>query len=231
MKVLLSVLFTLFISSAVFAEPTPDPATFQVETIQMKLKAGKSLGDLLALRKKFSDFAKSGQLNFSERVLVPWAVKNAALPDSQDWDAIWVGFAPNTKDYANALSYYLKNGEAFNSDFDAVITNFGTNLLISETVFSGELAPTGETGVVLFRTCELKAGQTMDETKSAMLAMSETLKAGGSKGGTYFWNSGPGSAPSMEDSFLITRWFSSVGRVMDCSAFRMYLDYPFYGEG
>ena len=86
-----------------------------------------------------------------------------------------------------------------------------------------------------------------------LTSMSEKLKAGGSKGGTYFWNPGPGAAPSMEDSFLITRWFPSVeawgdsamayengvmakveagvSRVMDCSAFRLYLDYPYYWEG
>jgi hypothetical protein len=70
---------------------------------------------------------------------------------------------------------------------------------------------------------------------------------------TYFWNPGPDAAPSMEDSSLITRWFPSVeawgdsteayengdmaeveagvSSVMDCSTFRLYLDYSFYRKG
>lgn len=250
---LLTIALSLLLSGTVLAERAADPDRFQIETIQLKFKAGKGLDDLMDLRQKFADFAKSGELKYSSRVLIPWAVNNAALPSSQDWDALWVGFSPNTRDYANTLSYYLKNGDAFNADFEAVRTNVGTNLSRGETIFSGELAPMGETGVVLFRTCKLNAKQTMGNAKKAMLAMSEKLKAGGSKGGTYFWNPGPGAAPSMEDSFLITRWFPSVeawgdssmayengdmakveagvSRVMDCSAFRLYLDYPFYWEG
>jgi hypothetical protein len=247
---LLAIALSVFLSNAVVAEYVDDPDQYQIETIPMKFQAGKDLGDLMSLSDRFASFAKAGQLKFSSRILVPWAVSNAALPDNQDWDALWVGIAPNTKEYANALSYYLKNGDVFNSDFDAVRTNVGTTLMSGEAVFRGELAASGETGVVLFRTCQLKAKQTMDSAEKAMAAMSEKLKAGGSKGGTYFWNPGPGTAPSMEDSFLVTRWFPSleawgdsamayqtgdmtkveagVGRVMDCSAFRMYLDYPFY---
>ena len=119
-----------------------------------------------------------------------------------------------------------------------------------EVIFrSGEMTGEG-IGAVLFRTCELNAKQTMNNAKNAMLAWSEKLKAGGSKGSTYFWNPGPGAAPSLADSFLMTRWFPSVeawgessmayqngdmskeeaavNRAMDCSAFRLYLNYPFY---
>ena len=98
-----------------------------------------------------------------------------------------------------------------------------------------------DAGVVLFRKFKLKAKQTMDSAKAALVITSEKLKARGSQGGTYFWNPGPGAAPSIEDSFLVTRWFPSVeawgesamayqngdlskadvavDRVMDCSAF------------
>ena len=67
-----------------------------------------------------------------------------------------------------------------------------------------------DTVVVLFRKFKLKAKQTMDSAKAALVITSEKLKARGSQGGTYFWNPGPGAAPSIEDSFLVTRWFPSV---------------------
>jgi len=79
-----------------------------------------------------------------------------------------------------------------------------------EAVFRSGAGLPEETGVVLFRSCKLKAKQTMDNAKEAMVVMSEKLKAGGSQGGTYFWKPGPGAAPSIEDSFLVTRWFPSV---------------------
>jgi len=248
-KLLFIIIFTSFIGSA-FAEQTDDPNRFQVETTMMKLNSGKDLQDLFAIRDKFSDFANSGEIQFSSRILVPWAVSKAALPDNQDFDAVWVGFAPNTAAYSATLGYYLEHGDMINADFDAVRTNGARTLMGGEVIFrSGESFAEG-VGAVLFRTCELNAKQTMNNAKKAMVAMSEKLKAGGSKGSTFFWNPGPGSAPSQAGSFLVTRWFPSVeawgessmayqngdiskeeaavSRAMTCSAFRMYLNYPFY---
>ena len=249
-KRILLVLMSVGLVWPAIAEQADDPDTFQVETITMKFNAGKNLDDLLSLRNKFSDFAKTGEIKFSSRILVPWAVSKAALPDDQDWDALWVGFSPNTGDYAEAVSHYLENGDSFNAAFDAVRTNVGTTLMGGEAVFRNESRPGDGVGAALFRTCKLKSKQTMDNAKKAMVAMSDKLKSGGSQGATYFWNPGPGAAPAMEDSFLITRWFPSfeawgesamayqngdmskveagVNRVMDCSAFRLYLNYPFY---
>ena len=244
------IIIALGIASTVIAEQADDPNTFQVETITMKFNSGKDVQDLLSLRGKFSEFAKAGDIKFSSRILVPWAVSKAALPDNQDWDALWVGFSPNTQDYANAVGHYLEHGDSFNADFDEVRTNVSTALMGVEAVFRSEARSGDGVGAVLFRTCKLKSKQTMDDAKKAMVAMSEKLKTGGSKGSTYFWNPGPGSPPSMEDSFIVTRWFPSfeswgesamayqngdmskvetaVSRVMDCSAFRLYLNYPFY---
>ena len=247
-------LFTVFFSfvlmlPAAFVQ-ADDPDTFQVETISMKFKPGKNLEDVLSLRGKFADFATAGDIQFGSRILVPWAVSKAALPDDQDWDALWIGFSPNTGEYSKALGYYLDNGDSFNADFDAVRTNVATTLMGGHVVFRSEAGAPEGVGATLFRTCQLKSKQTLNDAKTAMVSMSEKLKAGGSKGSTYFWVPGPGSPPSMEDSFLITRWFPSieawgesamayqdgdmskvgaaVDRVMDCSAFRLYLNYPFY---
>tara|TARA_E500000331_G_scaffold286802_1_gene281668 strand:- start:125 stop:901 length:777 start_codon:yes stop_codon:yes gene_type:complete len=246
----LLILMSVVLVSPAIAEQADDPNTFQVETISMKFKPGKNLEDVLSLREKFADFANAGDIQFGSRILVPWAVSKAALPDDQDWDALWIGFSPNTGEYSKALGYYLDNGDSFNADFDAVRTNVGTTLMGGEAVFRSEARSGDGVGATLFRTCKLKSKQTMNNAKKAMVAMSEKLKAGGSKGATFFWNPGPGSPPSMEDSFLITRWFPSVeawgesamayqngdmtkveagvNRVMDCSAFRLYLNYPFY---
>jgi hypothetical protein len=248
-KLLFILVCATFVSSA-FAEQADDPNRFQVETTMMKFHSGKDLQDLLLTRDKFSDFAKSGEIKFSSRILVPWAVSKAALPDNQDFDAVWVGFSPNAADYSGALSYYLEHGDMINADFDAVRTNVGTTLMGGEAVYRSEARLGSGVGATLFRTCKLQAKQTMDNAKKAMVAMSEKLKSGGSKGSTYFWYPGPGAAPSMEDSFLVTRWFPSVeawgessmayqnsdmskeaagvSRAMDCSAFRLYLNYPFY---
>ena len=249
-KKLLLVLLSFVFAGPAFAEQADDPNRFQVETTTMKFHSGKDVQDLLSLRGKFSEFAKAGGIKFSSRVLVPWAVSKAALPDNQDWDALWIGFSPNAADYAGALSHYLEKGDAFNADFDAVRANVGTTLMGGEAVFRSDSRGTEGVGVALFRTCELKEKRTMDDAKKSMVVMSEKLKAGGSKGSTYFWNPGFGAAPSLKNSFLITRWFPSVeawgessmayqngdmskveagvNRVMDCSAFRMYLNYPFY---
>ena len=246
----LLILMSVVLAWPALAEQADDPNTFQVETTTMKFHSGKDLQDLLSLRGKFSEFAKSGDIKFSSRILVPWAVSKAALPDNQDWDVLWIGFSPNTGDYSKTLGYYLEHGDAFNADFDAVRANVGTTLMGGEAVFRSEARSGDGVGATLFRTCKLKSKQTMDNAKKAMVVMSEKLKAGGSKGATFFWNPGPGAAPSMEDSFLITRWFPSVeawgesamayqngdmskveagvNRVMDCSAFRLYLNYPFY---
>lgn len=248
-KILFIIVSAAFIGFT-FAEQADDPNRFQIETTMMKFHSGKDLQDLLSIRDKFSDFAKSGEIQFGSRILVPWAVSKAALPDNQDFDAVWVGFSPNTATYSATLGYYLEHGDMVNADFDAVRTNGARTLMGGEVIFrSGEMIGEG-IGTVLFRTCKLQAKQTMDNAKKAMVAMSEKLKAGGSKGSTYFWNPGPGSAPSMADSFLVTRWFPSVeawgessmayqngdmskeeaavNRAMDCSAFRLYLNYPFY---
>jgi hypothetical protein len=40
-------------------------------------------------------------------------VSQAALPDSRDWDAVWVEFSPNAGCYANTLSYYQKMEKPF----------------------------------------------------------------------------------------------------------------------
>lgn len=137
-------------------------------------------------------------------------MSKASLPDSQDWDGVWVGFSPNTGDYANTFSYYLKNGDAIGPDFGAVRTNVVTTLMGGEAVFRSGAGLPKDTGVVLFRKCKLKAKQTMDSAKVALVITSEKLKAGGWQGGTYFWNPGRGAAPSIEDSFLVTRWFPSA---------------------
>ena len=252
MRIFKSVLlvFSLLSTNLLIAEPADDPNTFQVETTTMKMNPGKDLEDLLAIRSKFATFAKSGDLKFGSVVLVPWAVSKAAFPDAQDWDVLWVGYSPNTADYAGALSYYLENGAMINADFDSVRTNVGTTLMGAEAVFRSGAERSDAPGVVLFRTCQLNAKQSMDNAKKAMVAMSEKLQEGGSKGSTFFWNPGPGAAPSMEDSFIISRWFPSVeawgqsamayqngdlskeqaaaDRAMECSAFRMYTSYSFY---
>jgi hypothetical protein len=248
-KLLFLIVSASFIGFA-SAEQADDPNRFQVETTMMKFHSDKDLQDFLSIRDKFADFAKAGEIQFASRIFVPWAVSKAALPDNQDFDAVWVGFSPNTAVYSATLSYYLKHGDMVNADFDAVRTNGARTLMGGEVIFrSGEMAGEG-IGTVLFRTCKLQAKQTMSNAKKAMVAMSEKLKAGGSKGSTYFWNPGPGSAPSIEGSFLITRSFPSVeawgessmayqngdmskeeaavNRAMDCSAFRLYLNYPFY---
>ena len=100
-----SVVFNLFVASAAFAEQVDDPDRFQVETTQMKFKTDKDPQDYQSIRAKFSKLAQSREIKFSSVVLGPWAVSKAALSDSQDWDAVWVGFSPNTGDYANTLSY------------------------------------------------------------------------------------------------------------------------------
>ena len=125
MRILKSVIlvFSLLSANMLMAEQADDPNTFQVETTTMKMNPGKNLEDLLAIRSKFAKFAKSGDLKFGSVVLVPWAVSKAAFPDNQDWDALWVGYSPNTADYAGALSYYLENGSMINADFDSVRTN------------------------------------------------------------------------------------------------------------
>ena len=102
---LLSVVFSLFVASAAFAEQVDDPDRFQVETTQTKFKTDKDPQDYQSIRAKFSKLAQSREIKFSSVVLGPWAVSKAALSDSQDWDAVWVGFSPNTGDYANTLSY------------------------------------------------------------------------------------------------------------------------------
>ena len=252
MRILKSAILVLSLLSTnmLLAEQADDPNTFQIETTTMKMSPGKDLQDLLAIRSKFAKFAKSGDIKFGSVVLVPWAVSKAAFPDNQDWDALWVGYSPNTADYAGALSYYLENGSMINADFDSVRTNVGTTLMGSEAVFRSGAERGDAPGVVLFRTCQLKAKQSMENAKKAMVAMSEKLQAGGSEGSTFFWNPGPGAAPSMEDSFIVSRWFPSVeawgqsamayqngdlskeqaaaDRAMDCSAFRMYTSYSFY---
>ena len=246
----LLILMSVGLSSPAITEQADDPDTYQVETTTMKFNSGKDLQDLLSLRRKFSEFAKSGEIKFSSRILVPWAVSKAAFPDNQDWDVLWIGFSPNTGDYADTLSYYLKNGDMINADFDGVRTNTDTTLMYGEVVFRAERSVPEENGAVLFRTCRLNDKQTMDSAKKAIVAMSEKLKAGGSKGSSYFWYPGPGAAPSMQDAFLSVRAFPSVeawgesgmayqngdlskeqaaaGRAMSCSAFRLYLSYPFY---
>jgi len=94
---LLSIALSLLLSGTVFAQQADDPDKFQIETIQLKFKAGKGLDDLMDLSEKFADSAKSGELKYSSRILIPFAVNNAALPSSQDWDALWVGLSPNTR--------------------------------------------------------------------------------------------------------------------------------------
>ena len=248
-KLLFIIICASCIGSA-FAEQTDDPNRFQVETAMMQFHSGKDLQDFLTIRDTFSNFAKSGNIQYSSRIFVPWAVSKAALPDNQDFDAVWVGFSPNTAAYSETLGYYLEHGDKISAEFDAVRINIARTLLGGEVIFrSGEMAGEG-IGAVLFRTCKLKTKQTMNNAKKAMVAMSEKLKAGGSKGSTFFWNPGPGSAPSQAGSFLVTRWFPSVeawgessmayqngdiskeeaavNRAMTCSAFRMYLNYPFY---
>ena len=242
--------FSLLSTNVLLAEQSDDPNTFQVEATSMKMSPGKDLEDLLAIRSKFAEFAKSGDLKYGSVVLVPWAVSKAAFPDAQDWDVLWVGYSPNIADYAEALSYYLENGAMINADFDNVRTNVGNTLMGAEFVFRSGADPVDGPGVVLFRTCQLKAKQSMDSAKKTMVAMSEKLKSAGSKGSTVFWNPGAGAAPSMEDSFIISRWFPSVeawgdsamafqngdfskeqaarDRAMDCSALRMYASYSFY---
>ena len=129
------IIIALGLASTVIAEQADDPDTFQVETITMKFNSGKDVQDLLSLRGKFSEFAKAGDIKFSSRILVPRAVSKAALPDNQDWDPLWVGFSPNTQDYANAVGHYLEHGDSFNADFDEVRTNVSTALMGVEAVF------------------------------------------------------------------------------------------------
>jgi len=250
---IIKLLFIIICASCIgsaFAEQTDDPNRFQIETAMMQFHSGKDLQDFLTIRDTFSNFAKSGNIQYSSRIFVPWAVSKAALPDNQDFDAVWVGFSPNTAAYSETLGYYLEHGDKISAEFDAVRINIARTLLGGEVIFrSGEMAGEG-IGAVLFRTCKLKTKQTMNNAKKAMVAMSEKLKASGSKGSTFFWSPGPGSAPSMQDSFFITRSFPSVeawgessmayqngdmskqeaavNRAMDCSAFRLYLNYPFY---
>lgn len=94
---LLSIALSLLLSGTVLAAQAADSDRFHIETIQLKFKADKGLDNLMDLRQKFADFAKSGELKYSSRVLIPWAVNNAALPSSQDWDALWVGFLQTQK--------------------------------------------------------------------------------------------------------------------------------------
>jgi hypothetical protein len=54
---LLSVVLSLFVASAAFAEQVDDPDRFLFETTQMKFKTGKELQDFLSIRAKFSKFA------------------------------------------------------------------------------------------------------------------------------------------------------------------------------
>jgi hypothetical protein len=62
---LLSIALSLLLTGTVFAEQAEDPDRFQIETIQLKFKAGKGLNDIMDLREKFADFAKSGDLKYS----------------------------------------------------------------------------------------------------------------------------------------------------------------------
>ena len=110
---LLSIVLSPFVPSAAFAEQVDDPDGLKVETTQMKFRTGKNLQYFLSIRAKFSKFAKSGEIKFSSVVLIPWAVSQAALPDSRDWDAVWVEFSPNAGCYANTLSYYQKMEKPF----------------------------------------------------------------------------------------------------------------------
>ena len=178
-------LFTVFLSfvlmlPAAFVQ-ADDPDTFQVETISMKFKPGKNLEDVLSLREKFADFANAGDIQFGSRILVPWAVSKAALPDDQDWDALWIGFSPNTGEYSKALGYYLDNGDSFNADFDAVRTNVATTLMGGHVVFRSEAGAPEGVGATASAGIQEGDGEGLNNTSCqgvAVLVNAHTYKGG-----------------------------------------------------
>ena len=243
-------LILCFSANLAFAAAEDDPDKFQLEAITLKFMPGKGLEDLLALREQFGAFAKAGNMQYDSRILVPWAVSKAALPASDDWDVIWFGVTRNVLEYADNLSYYVGQGSDITASFDEVFTEVGRTMMRGEAIFRSGVYPEENIGVAMLRTCSLKPGQTMGIAKTAMAELSEKLSAIGSKGSTFLWTMGPGAAPELEGSVIMTRWQPSINAwgetvnaarsndisneraslddAMDCSAFRFYLNYPYY---
>lgn len=243
-------LILCFSANLAFAAAEDDPDKFQLEAITLKFMPGKGLEDLLALREQFGAFAKAGNMQYDSRILVPWAVSKAALPASDDWDVIWFGVTRNVLEYADNLSYYVGQGSDIAASFDEVFTEVGRTMMRGEAIFRSGVYPEENIGVAMLRTCSLKPGQTMGIAKTAMAEFSEKLSAIGSKGSTFLWTMGPGAAPALEGSVIMTRWQPSINawgetvnaarsndisnevanmnNAMDCSAFRFYLNYPYY---
>ena len=239
-----------FSANLAFAAAEDDPDKFQLEAITLKFLPGKGLEDLLALREQFGAFAKAGNMQYDSRILVPWAVSKAALPASDDWDVIWFGVTRNVLEYADNLSYYVGQGSDIAASFDEVFTEVGRTMMRGEAIFRSGVYPEENIGVAMLRTCSLKPGQTMGIAKTAMAEFSEKLSAIGSKGSTFLWTMGPGAAPALEGSVIMTRWQPSINawgetvnaarsndisnevanmnNAMDCSVLRFYLNYPYY---
>ena len=237
----------IFFSSFLLADD--HARSYFVETIPMSLVGESNLEDLLNTKEPFKAWMENGGTKYNVVLMVPWAVDKSAAGSQTDWDVIWTGFSPTVQDYSETMEYYLSKGEEIDSIYNGMRSFNTRSMAMGRTIFQGT-APSGKTGVALFRTCSLNKNKTIENAESAMIGMASALKKAGSQGSSHIWMPGPGSTQAQQGTFLSVRTFPSISAwsesfaaygngdfskeeraaraTSDCSPMRMYLTYPHY---
>ena len=126
------------------------------------------------------DEMENGGTKYNVVLMVPWAVDKSAAGSQTDWDVIWTGFSPTVQDYSETMEYYLSKGEEIDSIYNGMRSFNTRSMAMGRTIFQGT-APSGKTGVALFRTCSLNKNKTLENAESAMIGMASALKKETSK--------------------------------------------------
>ena len=143
---------------------------------------------------------ENGGTKYNVVLMVPWAVDKSAAGSQTDWDVIWTGFSPTVQDYSETMEYYLSKGEEIDSIYNGMRSFNTRSMAMGRTIFQGT-APSGKTGVALFRTCSLNKNKTLENAESAMIGMASALKKI-SQGSSHIWMPGPGSTQAQQGTFF-----------------------------
>ncbi len=170
--------------TAQFTAAQDDAKGTPVEFFGCTWQDGKGKADLVAVGKKFSQWADKQDSKYSAWILTP------QFHTDVGFDVGWLGGWPSGEEMGKSIDAWLKGGMQLAREFEAVMDCSSRHELATAMPLHAPDGP-GGSGIVVFAACSKADGKGWDDVIAAHKQAGKTMRGKGSKA-TSAWMFFPG---------------------------------------